>query len=495
MNHVKLFSEFSGLFNNKILIMTVLTKSCFLILLSFFAFNAVLAQSLQIELNWKQQMDTVKARGEINTYPGLENVYFDGESYVHLSSFNRSSESEKWEMTIESFASLPISKEDRSFLDRNNFDVYESISYSVNNVRAMGDPLCNLSVFPFVEINGSIEKLTSVIFQISKTNQYQTKSNEFAANSVLAPGSGDWYKISVDQNGIYRLSYEFLASIGIDMNSLNPASINIYGNAFGKLPEDNAVERPDDLIKNDIYIQGEGDGSFDPGDFILFYGRGPHKWEQTGTDVFARTINNYSNVAAYFINVNNNETPARIQSADLSSLTETNTVTDYNNYTIYERELTNLIKGGQRWYGEVYDSELSQSYSFFLRNLNPNETGYVRSFFACSEGSSGGSTNFNISYNGSSIGNANLSAVGSENYSRNGFISFPGAFNPNSSSFSLNVTFNRTSPSDIGYLDFVEVNARSYLDFGSGTMEFRDLNSVGSGNVSLFQISNFPYIE
>ena len=471
--------------------MKILFKFNLMLLSLLMSSSYMIGQEIEIDLNWQEKRDTVKAEGVIYTFPGLEKVYYDGEQYLHLSSFQRSSIAEHWDFTIESFESKPLNNEESEFVSLNNLPTSENVLFDVKNVRSSNKPLCNVSIAPFIIRNGVLSKLTSVKFNVSKSNQYLEKNNSFASNSVMQAGSGDWYKVTVDQNGIYRMDYAFLSSMGINVDALDPADINVYGNAFGRLPENNSEYRPDDLLKNDIYIQGESDGSFDQGDFILFYGRGPHKWEQTGTDMFSRTLNNYSDASVYFINVNSSGTPSRIQAADLSNLAETNTVVDYNSFTIYEREQRNLIKGGQRWYGDVFDAELSQSFTFFLRNLNTSEPGLIRSFFACSEGSTGGNTNFNVSYSGTQIGSANLLAVGSDNYSRNGFISMPNVFNPNSSSFTLNVTFNRTSPSDIGYLDFVEVNARSFLNFGSGTMEFRDLNSVGPGNVSLFQISNF----
>src|SRR5690606_24657454 len=67
----------------------------------------------------------------------------------------------------------------------------------------------------------------------------------------------------------------------------------------------------------------------------------------------------------------------------------------------------------------------------------------------------------------------------------------PGVFNPTSSNFSVSVQFNRESPLNMGYLDFLEVNARSNMKYFNG-MSFRDLNSVGFGNVAEMQITNYP---
>ena len=103
------------------------------------------------------------------------------------------------------------------------------------------------------------------------SSQSVSYQKDFAANSVLSEGSGTWYKISVTRDGIHRIDKSFLESCGINTSNLNPAHIHIYGNGDGKLPELNSTPRTDDLAKNAIFVQGEGDGSFDLGDYLLFY--------------------------------------------------------------------------------------------------------------------------------------------------------------------------------------------------------------------------------
>ena len=457
------------------------------VILSGFISLTGFTQELVLELNWGSQWDTVSTSGVSSIYPRLENGFFNGSDFLYLERFDRASREQIWELEVLSYETGEMDKKETVFVKSLSQNINDQIQYKLKNIAALGKPITAIELFPFIKQNGRIKKITSVTFQINKKFNNQTKSTRFADNSVLRSGSGDWYKVVVGENGIYKLDYDFLNSIGIDVENVNPDHINIFGNAFGRLPEDNSADRPDDLLKNSIYVQGGQDGSFDEGDFILFYGRGPHKWDLAQDNIFTRTLNNYSDASAYFINVNPNETPARIQSADMSSQPETNVVTDYNSFAIHESEDRNLMKGGQRWYGEVFDAELNQSFQFSIPNVNPNVSGFVRSFMASETGNS----DFEIRYNNAIVGDANLASSGDQNFSRNGFLSFPGAFNPVSSSITLEVDYTRTSPSDIGYLDFIEVNTRSFLNFGSGFMEFRDFNSVGSGNVSKFQVSNF----
>ncbi len=75
--------------------------------------------------------------------------------------------------------------------------------------------------------------------------------------------SADWYhshanfyKLYIDEPGIYQLDGAYLSSMGIDLNALNPQNLKIYHQ--GK-------EIP-------IFINGEQDGRFDRDDYIQFYG-------------------------------------------------------------------------------------------------------------------------------------------------------------------------------------------------------------------------------
>jgi len=449
------------------------------------------SQEFIIDLEWLDTPSEVISESSKIKYPGLKGGVFDGERFDFIKRWDRKNASVKWKLEVKEFSSISLTAFEKKFVKEHKIEVNNSPSFEYKNHKAMGRMVLSLMLNPFVKENGEIKKITSISFEKSDIQINQLKNgHEFAANSVLQNGSGDWYKIRVEEDGVYILSYSFLESIGVNVNGLNPDHLNVYGNGFGRLPEDNSEFRPDDLIKNDVFVQGGGDGSFDQNDYVVFYARGPHKWEESGSTGFSRVLNNYAEYSAYYININPSELPARIGNADLSAAAPTQTVTKYNSYAIHERELVNLIKGGQRWYGEKFDVSLTQSFSFNIPQLDPSSPATVKSFMACREG--GGTTNFTISYNGSLIGTDTFNNSSSDSYSRAGFTSFPGDFNPSSGSFSLSVKFNRLSPSDYAYLDFIEVNARSFLNFHGNGFEFRDTESVGVGNVSEFQIGNFP---
>lgn len=113
-------------------------------------------------------------------------------------------------------------------------------------------------------IKYKIEVVTQKIFEPKISNK------AFASGSVLE--TGDWYKIAVLKDGVFKLSYSFLKDLGLDIDNLNPLNFKLYGNGGKSLPAANNVYRADDLKQNAIFVEGELDGSFDPTDYVLFYG-------------------------------------------------------------------------------------------------------------------------------------------------------------------------------------------------------------------------------
>ena len=86
------------------------------------------------------------------------------------------------------------------------------------------------------------------------------QSSRYAESSVLS--SGDWYKIQVDQTGIYKLTYEQL----VDMGVKNPANVSVFGYGGAQLPESFLEPYIDDLPQLAIHMEKGSDGVFGKGD-------------------------------------------------------------------------------------------------------------------------------------------------------------------------------------------------------------------------------------
>ncbi|HRX93674.1 MAG TPA: hypothetical protein P5158_06150, partial [Chitinophagaceae bacterium] len=129
-----------------------------------------------------------------------------------------------------------------------------------------------------------------------------TAQRIYKSNSVLT--SGQWYKISVKEAGIYKIDISFLTNLGINATNLSSSSIRLYGNAGRMLSESNNGLWSDDLIENAIFVADGGDGILNGSDYILFYAPGSDKWiKDTINHRFSYQKNLYSDSAYYFITI------------------------------------------------------------------------------------------------------------------------------------------------------------------------------------------------
>ncbi len=339
---------------------------------------------------------------------------------------------------------------------------------------------------------GKYEKL--VAFDLSVTpssSSVKTSSravHAYAANSVLQ--TGNWYKIGITQDGIYKLSYSFFQNLGIDVTTLNPQNIRVYGNGGGMLPELNSIARKDDLVENAISVVDGGDGTFDATDYVLFYGKGPQDWSYNALTCpkFTHTLNLYSDSAYYFINADLG-VGKRIQTQASSVLPVTNTVATFDDYDFHEKEYVNFIKSGKLWYGEFFDNIATYSFSFNFPNIDMTASTSVATSIASRSLSTSASYSV-VSQSGSST--IPIGSTPGDSYSDYAIIgSSCFSYIPTASSFSVIVT--KLTPGALAWLDYIEVNTRRQLTQAGDQMDFRDAQSMGAGNVAQYNVlSSLP---
>jgi hypothetical protein len=434
-------------------------------------------QKENVVVGWRPALHISEGEN-VRIVPNLDNaIYQDGLPFFSKQ-FNL--KDGKYQLSISNIISEPAHNEDINLIQYDQLVVPDFPDIRTSQAEDKKGVQVQASCVPYFKENGQIRRILSFDFDmqyIGALNRAHEK--DYAANSVLSDGT--WYKISVTQDGVYKMDKSFLQSLGIDVASLNPQHINIYGNSFGLLNEANNAAYVDDLIKNSIVVVGESDGTFDEADYIMFYAAGPNRWDLSG-GLFSRKQHLYSEESVYFIHIDETDAPLRVETLNNNDNPINQTVTSYSYYAIHEYENTNLVKGGQRWYGELFDAELSQNFSFNVPNIS-SSTATVR-YAVANNGVSG--NNFTVYYNSSLVNTLNLSSGGND-FARNS-SSF--TFTPTSANVSLNYVFTRTNASVKGYLDYIDLNCRRSLSMTGSQMRFEDLNSVGLGNISQFVLSN-----
>ena len=344
-------------------------------------------------------------------------------------------------------------------------------------------------------ISGQFEKLVRYEGSLSVSGSASTTSKAaYLTTSAFASGSGEWYKVGVVEDGVYKIDYSFLNDMGVDVSSLSSDAINVFGNGSGVLSENNNDFRPDDVSKNAILIEDGNDGVFNNGDYLLFYAKGPHRWSFDGS-VFSHKSHEYCDTSYYFVNINNaNPAPKRMGGAQLSSSLETNFVTTFIDYDFIEEDDYNLGKSGKQWFGDIYDVQTSYNYSFSMPNIVNTDS--VRVYAKIIGHASSSGTSYTFSSGGNSldipVGTSGTGTYAPLGKSVIGVLDYIG----NGNSVDVQITYNKNGlSSSKGWLDYLEVNVPRALTMTGSQMEFRDVASVGLGNVSRFSIGNVSNIH
>ena len=349
-----------------------------------------------------------------------------------------------------------------------------SFSQGIANRNSVG----MVSFIPLITKNGVIQEINSfeLIVEIASRTDFRSKAlTTFKQNSVLS--SGTWYKIAVDHDAMYKLSYKFLDEKGVDIDDIDPRNISIYGNGGAMLPRKNSDYRPDDLIENAIYVSGESDGSFDKNDFIVFYGEGPNKWiYNDGDKVFNHVVHQYSDTSFYFLRIDG-PIGKRIGQANLTN-TPAVTVSSFDDYQFHEIDKVNLLMSGDDWFGEVFDIQTNIIFPFSFPNIETNSPGFLKVSMANATKSD---ATWTIKVPNSEWTIPAPYATGGYGETFATWSSGAWNFTPVADVINVNLTFNKppSLSSAKGWLDFIEINARRKLIMTGTQLKFRDLSSVG----------------
>ncbi len=171
--------------------------------------------------------------------------------------------------------------------------------------------------------------------------------------SAAAPlASGAWYRIAAPQTGVYRLSRSWFTGAGIDVGTLDPRTIKLYGGGGRELPRDLDIARDQPLVEIAIEAVGGDDGRFDEGDYVQFYGAGTTGFSYNATSKsYVHYINRFASENAYLLTFGGSA--GKRMSSD-ASLSEPDAFRPpwFRGREFEEEELNNLMNSGLMWFGK-----------------------------------------------------------------------------------------------------------------------------------------------
>ncbi|MBN1756041.1 type IX secretion system sortase PorU [bacterium] len=90
--------------------------------------------------------------------------------------------------------------------------------------------------------------------------------------------SDQWYKLYIENDGIYQLTYTYLMNNGIDPSSIDYSTLRVF-NGGGKELDASLPVLDQEFMEVPIYTVGDQDGNFDAQDYLLFWGSAADGWE------------------------------------------------------------------------------------------------------------------------------------------------------------------------------------------------------------------------
>ena len=316
-------------------------KSILVFILFFLILQRGQAQSDAVHLHWNTP--TIDELGETR-------LSFDGAHY-----FSATTKLPFYEITLKNSGDYSITLSDLQFetVPREELrSIHEKIASEpavtttkVTDRRKNGT-LVTIVPFRINPTTKATERLVS--FQINTSRIASAASNNvsrvYAPTSVLA--TGDWYKIGVTSDGIYKISYDYLVKAGITASPVSLQALRLFGNGGGMVPLLNATARPDDLQENAIQVvDANNNGTFDANDYFLFYGQSPDRWTYNLSEKKYNHIkHHFTDTTYYFITVDLPGNGKRIQTtSSLSSDPSDISVNTYTDYAFHEEDNLNSL--------------------------------------------------------------------------------------------------------------------------------------------------------
>ncbi|MEN7549650.1 type IX secretion system sortase PorU [Rapidithrix thailandica] len=312
--------------------------------------------------------------------------------------------------------------------------------------------------------------------------------NAYAQNSVLQ--NGDVYRIKVDKRGVHKLTYSFLKKLGVPVDQTDPRTIHLYGNGGGMLAQANAEPRVADLYENAIWVEGEADGVFHQGDYVLFFAEGANEVFYDPNKQIIREITHlYEQYNYYYLKIEQ-KTGKRIAPVDIPVL-EGPVIQQYDDYIFHEKEEVNILNSGRKWFGEFYFTTTDQTFSFPVEGLmKDTDIRVLPSVMAQASAPS----KFSFSLNQQALGDIELPAVSPYTYAEKGQMGEQ-VFTVNSNQLNLQnqlrfyLKYQKPNNAAKGYLDYFVLNYQRALRLYETQTLFRSIKSLQYEQV-IYEVGN-----
>ena len=289
-----------------------------------------------------------------------------------------------------------------------------------------------------------------------------------AALGVWAQGgsalaSGQWWKLRVEEEGMYRLTTSHVPGL----NGAAIENVAVYGGGGRMLSTANSETPIADLqqVATQV-IDANGNGLFDSGDELLFFGESAEGWHYDETaERWVFEHHAYATANYYYVTTG---CPAPMRIATAAAVEGGVSITRHTVVGHVDNDLVNPYETGQLWMGEKLTTAMAQrTMSVRLPGSNIGDV-KIRWAVASKDCQMG---RF-ILNSGSFQQSENTSML-------NPYHVVTGVMTESSEQYTFTLAFASTESAGSGYLDYIELNATAAIVFGGGQMMVRNDSHMG----------------
>ena len=373
-------------------------------------------------------------------------------------------------------------------------------SFSRNEVRIYSRLVVRIDFASAVAGSLPVSSFLRNRFPAVPSNETAPRMRKISSDSPLA--QGDWYRMEVNETGIYKIDQSFLTKAGIALSSIgNINSIRIFGNGGKEIPLDLTLPQPNGLEEvARLVVDKNGNGTFDADDYILFYGRGTRGWNYSPSErTFHHYINHFTETSVYFMTFGGSARGKTMDSLVSTSIANAYKPDDYQGKVFLEEELNKpspagkpTLNSGQEWVGRPFDDVNNiNSFVTTLPGFVPNRPTEYRFVFLTSSSSNDA---FTVQENGTTLGDQipmyaiDVGSITDPYAYRTDVVSrFRTGSLPNNRSV-LRMQFLTNNSAALGWLDWFEILYRRQLSADSDLLLF---TSPDTTSVVQYLVSNF----
>jgi len=222
------------------------------------------------------------------------------------------------------------------------------------------------------------DKFSNVILNY---DQAKTWAVPPVRNTGSAFPAGELIKMTIYDEGIYRLSYSDMEAVFPEFTDYPLDLMSLYNNGGRELPAFIFNETADSLIENAIYVSDQNqNNSFDAEDYILFYGIGTSNWEETSAGYYGHYINHFTEENIYWLELKQSGNTGK-RMDDFSAVGSASSQVITSKARIYREEEQTIYASpgfpgsGLNWYGDLISGYGTKSY---VHDLSGVASGYYK---------------------------------------------------------------------------------------------------------------------